>query len=99
MKIKPIQNKVVIKPHCSEEQISQGGIITAVKGQERPISGTVLFVGQGRIADSGERIPMDLKEGDTVFYQPHFATPINLGGEKLIVLKEEDILISVEEEE
>ena len=96
MKVKPVLNKVVVR---SDEAItkSTGGLYIPEKVAEKPGRGKALYVGAGRFTDAGVRVPMDVKPGDTVFYHKNFAVPIKLNGEDLLALKEEDILLAVEE--
>ena len=96
MKAKAILNRVVIKPDAVEE-ISKGGIVIPDKHKDKPRSGTVIFVGLGRVDNNGVRIPVDCKEGDTVFYAPAFAIPVKFADEDYIVLKDDDILLVVED--
>lgn len=95
MKIKVIGNKVLIRP-SKEEEVSKGGILLPQKSQERPSCGIVLNVGPGKW-DDGKLIPMQIEVGDVVHYSRTFGQPVKLNGEELLVVKEEDVLLAVEE--
>lgn len=86
MNIKPLADRVVVKP-ADAEQKSQGGIIIPDTAKEKPLRGTVVAVGKGT-----EDNPMELKEGDVVLYGKYAGTEIELEGEKLIIMRESDVL-------
>jgi chaperonin GroES len=101
MKITPILNNIVIRPDLSEteKRAQQAGIALPDKQNKEPAAcGTVLYVGPGRWADNGTRIPVGVKEGDTVFYHRNFAVFISIGDEKLISVKEEDCQLAISDE-
>lgn len=94
MVIKPILNKVVVLPE-DQEELSKGGIVLTIT-KEKPGKGTVLYVGPGKW-ENGERVPMQIKEGDTVHYSRTFAQPIRMNDLDLVVLEEKDCLVAIEE--
>ena len=96
MTVKPTLNKVVVRPD-EKEEMSAGGIALPPKSTDKPNRGIVLYAGAGRYTDTGVRIPMDIDVGEFVFYHKNFAVPIKLNGEDVLVLKEEDVLVSVKE--
>lgn len=91
--IKPILNKIVVRPDKAEE-VSKGGIHIPDIGKDKPSRGLVLYVGPGRW-ENGIRVPMQIEIGDTVFYSRTFAQPIKMDEEDLVVIKEEDVLVAV----
>lgn len=89
--IRPLGDRVVIKPMEAEET-TKGGIILPDTAKEKPQKGKVLAVGSGRILDNGTRVPVDVREGDTVIFSKYGGTEIKLDGEDYLVVGERDIL-------
>ena len=94
-RIKPLGDRVVIKPQPAEEKTSSGLFIPDT-AKEKPQKGTVVAVGQGRY-ENGTKIDMTVKEGDTVLYGKYAGTEITLDGEEYLIMREADILGIVEE--
>lgn len=88
--LKPIGDKVIVKPKAEEEKTS-GGIILPDTAKEKPHEGTVIAIGPGAVLDNGERKTMSVKEGDTVVYSKYGGTEIIVDGEEYIILDEESI--------
>jgi chaperonin GroES len=95
IQIKPLGGRVVVEP-MEQEEVTAGGIVLPETAKEKPQKGTVLSVGPGERDDKGHRIPMDVKEGDTVLYAKYSGTEIKLDGKKLLILRESDLLAIVE---
>lgn len=93
--LKPLGSRVVVEP-VEQEEITAGGIVLPETAKEKPQKGVVLSVGPGDRDDDGDRIPMDVKPGDTVLYAKYAGTEIKLEGKKLLILKESDLLAIVE---
>lgn len=93
--LKPLEDRVVVKASEAEETTASGLVIPDT-AKEKPQQGTVVGVGPGRISDQGERIPLDVKEGDTVVYSKYGGTEIKLQGEEYLILSARDILAIVE---
>ncbi len=91
LSIKPLGNRVVVEP-IEQEEITAGGIVLPETAKEKPQKGTILSVGPGERDEDGDRIPMDVKEGDTVLFAKYAGTEIKLNNKKLLILKESDIL-------
>jgi len=89
--LKPIGDKVVVKPKAEEEKTS-GGIILPDTAKEKPQEGTVIAVGPGKVLENGERKPMSVKEGDTIIYSKYGGTEVTVDGEEYIILDEDSIL-------
>lgn len=89
--IKPLGNRVVVEP-IEQEETTAGGIVLPETAKEKPQKGTILAVGPGERDEDGKRIPMDVKEGDTVLFAKYSGTEIKLDGKKLLILRESDIL-------
>ena len=88
--LKPIGDKVIVKPKAEEEKTS-GGIILPDTAKEKPQEGTVIAVGPGSVLENGERKPMSVKEGDNVIYSKYGGTEITVDGEEYMILDEESI--------
>jgi len=88
--IKPLADRVVIKPEPAEEKTSSGLYIPDT-AKEKPQKGTVVAVGEGRY-ENGTKINMTVKEGDTVLYGKYAGTEITLDGEEVLIVREADIL-------
>ena len=94
MKLKPLGDRVVIEP-VEQEEITAGGIVLPETAKEKPQKGKVVAVGPGGRDDSGKRIEMDVKEGDTVLFAKYAGTEIKLEGKKLLIMRESDLLAIV----
>ena len=92
MNIKPLGDKVVIKPAKAEEK-TESGIILPGSAQEKPHQGTVVAVGPGARDDKGNHIPLDVKEGDRVIYGKFGGVDLKYDNEEYVVLSEKDILV------
>ncbi len=95
MKVKPLADRVLIKPlEASEEK--KGGIIIPDTAKEKPQQGEVKAVGPGSVSDSGEKESMSVKVGDTVLYGKYAGTEVRVEGEDLLIMPESDILAIIE---
>ncbi len=94
--LKPLGNRVVIKP-IEDEGKTAGGIFLPDNAKEKPQKGTVLAVGPGERDENGKRIPLDVSEGDTVLFAKYAGTEIKIDGEKLLIMRESDLLAIVNE--
>ncbi len=95
MKIKPLQDRVIVK-RIEEEEKSKGGIIIPDTAKEKPQEGRVVAVGKGKVDDNGKTIPMDVKVNDRVLFGKYSGTEINIDDEEHLIMREEDILGVVE---
>jgi chaperonin GroES len=91
MKIKPLEDRVVVKPASSEDKV-QGGIIIPDTAKEKPHKGKVAAVGPGKVSDTGEKIPMQVKVGDTVLFGKYSGTDVTIDSEEYLIIRESDIL-------
>jgi chaperonin GroES len=94
MKIKPLADRVVIKPNTAEEK-TKGGIIIPDTAKERPVVGEIVAVGPGRKGDDGKLIPVEVKVGDKVMYGKYSATEVTIEGKEYLVMRESDIIAVV----
>ena len=90
MKVKPLHDRVLIKRFESKEQ-KKGGIIIPDTAKEKPMEGKVIAVGSGRL-EKGERIPLEVKKGDTVLFGKYAGTEIMVDNKEYLILRESDIL-------
>jgi chaperonin GroES len=90
-KIRPVGDRVVVKP-AAKEEVTKSGIVIPDTAKEKPQEGTVIAVGSGRLLDNGDRAVMDVREGDRVLFAKYGGTEFKLDGEEYLVLKENDIL-------
>lgn len=95
MKIRPLQDRVIIK-RMEEERTSAGGIVIPDSATEKPIKGEVVAVGSGKILDNGEKRPVDLKVGDKVLFGKYSGTEVKINDEELLVMREDDIMGVIE---
>jgi len=95
MKIRPLHDRVIVR-RVEEERTSPGGIVIPDSATEKPVQGEVIAVGNGKILESGEVRPLDLKVGDKVLFGKYSGTEVKVSGEELLVMREEDIMGVVE---
>ncbi len=95
VRIKPLGDRVVVKP-IEEEEVTKSGIVLPDTAKEKPQKGEVLAVGTGKLLDNGERVPLEVKEGDIVVFAKYGGTEIELDGEEYVILSERDLLAVIE---
>lgn len=89
-KIQPLQDRVIVKPKEAEET-TKGGIILPDTAKEKPIEGTVVAVGEGKVTDDGKVVKLTVKVGDTVLYGKYSGTEVKIEGEEYLIMRESDI--------
>ena len=89
--LKPLDDRVVIRPDEAEDR-TISGIYLPEGAKEKPVTGKILAVGPGKLCDDGERTPVTVKKGDTVFYGKYTGTEIDLDDEKIVVARESELL-------
>jgi chaperonin GroES len=94
MQIKPLADRVVVKPLEETEQM-KGGLYIPDTAKEKPQQGEVVAVGPGRLSDDGKRIELELKVGDRVIYGKYSGTEVTVGDEEYLILRESDVLAVV----
>lgn len=92
LNIKPLSDRVVVKPVDELETTTDSGIVIPDTAKEKPQLAKVIAVGPGRISDEGKKIPVGVKVGDRVFHSKYGGTNIKFEGEEYIILREDDIL-------
>jgi len=93
--LKPLGDRLVVKP-LEEEEMTPGGIVLPETAKEKPQKGEVLAVGPGSRDDEGKHIAMDVSVGDKVLYAKYGGTEVKVDGDKLLILRESDILALIE---
>jgi chaperonin GroES len=95
MKVKPLQDRILVK-RVEEETKTKGGIIIPDSAKEKPQEGLVVAVGSGKVTDSGTRVPPEVKKGDRVLFGKYSGSEIKVDGEEHLILREDDILAILE---
>ena len=91
MKIRPLQDRLIVK-RVEEEEKTKGGIIIPDTAKEKPQQGKIIAVGKGRILEDGKVVPLVVKEGDRVLFSKYAGTDIKVDGEEHLIMREDDIL-------
>jgi chaperonin GroES len=96
LKIKPLSDRLVVKP-LEEEEVTPSGIVLPETAKEKPQKGEVLAIGPGARDDDGKRVAMDVSVGDKVLFAKYGGTEIKIDGDKLLILRESDVLAIIED--
>ncbi len=95
MKIRPLQDRIIVKRQ-DEEETTSGGIIIPDSAKEKPQEGKVIAVGNGKVNEDGKVQPLDVKKGDKILFSKYAGTEINIEGEEHLIIREDDVLGVVE---
>ena len=95
MKIRPLQDRVIVK-RVEEEGKTKGGIIIPDTAKEKPMEGKVIAVGKGKVLEDGKIHPLDVKVGDRVLFGKYSGTEVKIDGEEHLIMREDDILGVIE---
>jgi len=95
MKIRPLQDRIIVK-RVEEEETTKGGIIIPDTAKEKPQEGKVIAVGKGKTNEDGKLQPLDVKKGDKVLFSKYAGTEINIEGVEHLIIREDDVLGVVE---
>ncbi len=95
MKIRPLQDRILLR-RVEEEETTAGGIIIPDTAKEKPQEGRVIATGPGKVRDDGKATPLDVSKGDRVLFGKYAGTDVTLDGEDYVILREEDILAVIE---
>jgi chaperonin GroES len=95
MKIRPLQDRIIVK-RMAEEEMTKGGIIIPDSAKEKPMEGEVIAVGNGKILDNGQKSTPDVKAGDKVLFSKYAGTEVKIDGEEHLIMREDDILGIIE---
>jgi len=91
MKVKPLNDRVLVK-RMEEAQVTKGGIVIPETAKEKPIEGIIIAVGPGKMSEQGQRMTLQVKEGDKVLFSKYTGQEIKVDGEEYLMMREEDIL-------
>ena len=94
LNIKPLGDRIVVKPMEAEEK-TKGGIILPDTAKEKPVEGTVVATGPGRKSDEGKIVEMEVKVGEKILYGKYSGTEVTIGGEEYLIMRESDIFAIV----
>ncbi|HED00077.1 MAG TPA: co-chaperone GroES [Proteobacteria bacterium] len=95
MKIRPLQDRIVVK-RLEEEGKTKGGIIIPDTAKEKPIEGEVIAVGNGKLMENGTRVPLEVKAGDRILFGKYSGTEVKIEGEEHLIMREDDVLGIIE---
>jgi len=95
MNLKPLGDRLILRA-VDEEETTASGLVLPDTAKEKPQKGEVLAVGDGKLDDTGKRVPLDVSKGDEVLYSKYGGTEVKVDGEELLVLRESDVLAIVE---
>jgi chaperonin GroES len=96
MKVKPLNDRVLVK-RLEEMQVTKGGIYIPDTAKEKPVEGKVIAVGPGKVNDQGNRVPLNLKDGDRILFGRYAGSEIKVEGEDYLMMREDDILAIIED--
>jgi len=91
MKVRPLHDRLVVR-RIEEKESVKGGIIIPDTAKEKPQEGEVLAVGNGKVLESGTKVPMDVKAGDKVLFGKYSGTDIKIDGQEFLILREDEVL-------
>jgi chaperonin GroES len=91
MKVRPLHDRLVVR-RIEEKESVKGGIIIPDTAKEKPQEGEVMAVGNGKVLDSGTKVPMDVKAGDKVLFGKYSGTDIKIDGQEFLILREDEVL-------
>jgi chaperonin GroES len=95
MKLRPLQDRIVVK-RVAEETTTKGGIIIPDTAKEKPAEGKVVAVGNGKVADDGKRIALEIKAGDRILFGKYSGSEVKIEGEEFLIMREDDVLGVIE---
>ncbi len=95
MKIRPLQDRIIVK-RVEEEEKTKGGIIIPDSAKEKPMEGKVIAVGKGKLMDDGKVHPLDVKAGDRILFGKYSGTEVKIDGEEHLIMREDDVLGVIE---
>jgi len=95
MKIRPLNDRILVK-RLEQEEKTAGGIIIPDSAKEKPAEGKVVAVGNGKLNEAGQRVALEVKAGDRVLFSKYGGTEVKLAGEDFLIMREDDILGIVE---
>ncbi len=91
MKLRPLQDRILVE-RVEEEQKTKGGIIIPDTAKEKPAEGKVIAVGNGKLDESGKRMPLEVKKGDRILFGKYAGTEVKIEGQEYLIMREDDVL-------
>ena len=91
MKLRPVQDRILVK-RVKENEKSKGGIIIPDTAREKPIEGTVIAAGNGKLSEKGKRVALEVKKGDRILFGKYSGTEVKIEGEEYLIMREDDVL-------
>jgi chaperonin GroES len=95
MKIRPLQDRVIVE-RLAEEEKTKGGIIIPDTAKEKPMEGKIIAVGKGKTTEDGKLVKLDVKAGDKVLFSKYAGTEVKIDGKEYLIMREDDILGVIE---
>jgi chaperonin GroES len=95
MQIKPLADRVVVRPY-EEQEVKRGGIIIPDTAKEKPMEGEIIEIGPGRTSEEGKRMPLEVKKGDRILYGKYSGTEVTVNGEEYLIMRESDIFAVIQ---
>jgi len=95
MKIRPLQDRLIVE-RVEEEEKTKGGIIIPDTAKEKPAEGNVVAVGNGKLDDDGKRIPLEVKKGNRILFGKYSGTEVKIEGKEYLIMREDDVLGIIE---
>lgn len=92
MKIKPLHDRILVKRIESKEEVVRGGIVIPDTAKEKPQEGEVVAVGDGKVLDNGQKVPLAVKAGDRILFGKYAGTEVKLEEEEYLILREDEVL-------
>jgi chaperonin GroES len=90
MKIRPLQDRILVQ-RVKEDEKTKGGIIIPDTAKEKPIEGTVIAVGNGKLSENGKRVALEVKKGDRILFGKYSGTEVKIEGEEYLIMREDDV--------
>ena len=95
MKLRPLQDRILVQ-RVEEETTTKGGIIIPDTAKEKPAEGKVIAAGNGKVADDGKRVPLEVKKGDRILFGKYAGTEVKVEGDEYLIMREDDVLGVIE---
>lgn len=95
MKIRPLQDRIIVK-RLEEEEMTKGGIIIPDSAKEKPSEGLIIAVGKGKVLENGTQLPLDVKKNDRILFGKYAGTDIKIEGDEFLIMREDDVLGVIE---
>ena len=96
MQVKPLADRVIVKPF-EEQEVKKGGIIIPDTAKEKPMEGEIIEVGPGRTTEEGNKVNLEVKKGDRVLYGKYSGTEVSIEGEEYLIMRESDIFAVIQD--